>query len=93
MFISLLQKRPQSSPAPFLLLVCCSQAGYLAHEAPFLTWFPMLACAAAAALGSWTGRQRLLWAALGGLASYALTVWQARGAGGAERACSCSVPV
>jgi hypothetical protein len=50
--------------------------GYLAREAPLLTWLPLLACAAAVAAGVWACERRLVWAALGALASYALTIWQ-----------------
>lgn len=50
--------------------------GYLAREAPLLTWLPMLGCAAAAAAGMVAAEARLVWAALGGLTSYFLTIWQ-----------------
>lgn len=52
------------------------QLGYLATEAPLLTWLPLLACAAAAAAGVALQKAALMWGAVGGLASFVLTVWQ-----------------
>ena len=62
------------SAGPISLFVL--QLGYLATEAPLLTWLPLLACAAAAAAGFMLREKALLWAATGGLAVFALTIWQ-----------------
>ncbi|KAL4443970.1 hypothetical protein ABPG75_011707 [Micractinium tetrahymenae] len=50
--------------------------GYLAREAPLRTWLPLLLCAVAAAAGTAMARRQLVWAAAGGLAAFAVTMWQ-----------------
>ncbi len=43
------------------------------------TWLPLLGCSVAAAAGAYMRQRRLEWAALGGVLSFFITVWQERG--------------